>query len=157
MLGCAIGTAHLAAQGECQIVVDANRKIFDVPVHLYTTSNTGGKTITVESIYAAGNLYIKIEGKWTSGGSTKDMAEMMRKKQQDHGGTCRLVKDELVDGEMAAQYSVSSQIRKAGTFNSQIWISKSKGLPLREEDDIDIGSKTHNSTRYEYAGVKPPL
>jgi hypothetical protein len=43
--------------------------------------------------------------------------------------------------------------------DGQVWISKSKGLPLRNEMDIDGGDriKNHHSVRYEYTNVQPPL
>jgi len=41
--------------------------------------------------------------------------------------------------------------------DGQIWISKSKGLPLKDEIDISSdGFKNHHSTRYEYANVQAP-
>jgi hypothetical protein len=44
--------------------------------------------------------------------------------------------------------------------DSQIWISRAKGLPLRQDMDIDVGGKngkSHSSSRYEYGDVKPPM
>jgi hypothetical protein len=41
----------------------------------------------------------------------------------------------------------------------QVWISKSKGLPLRGELDVDVGGKlgkSHSSMCYEYGNVEPP-
>ena len=42
--------------------------------------------------------------------------------------------------------------------DAQTWISKSKGLPLKTEEDIDTGGgdKRHMSIRYEYSNVRPP-
>jgi hypothetical protein len=52
--------------------------------------------------------------------------------------------------------------REASGFkeDSQIWISKTTGLPLREEQDVDMGAeigKQHRSARFEYSNVKPPM
>jgi hypothetical protein len=44
--------------------------------------------------------------------------------------------------------------------DSQIWISKSNGLPLREEQEMDYGGqigKLHNSGHFEYGNVRPPM
>ena len=43
--------------------------------------------------------------------------------------------------------------------DGQMWISKSKGLPLRDEMDVDAGDgiKHHHSTRYGYTNVQPPM
>src|SRR5271154_4191248 len=59
-------------------------------------------------------------------------------------------------GEGAAVYAVHSEnddIKSDGT----VWISR-KGLPLRQEMDIDVDdpSKTHHSIRYEYGNVQAP-
>jgi outer membrane lipoprotein-sorting protein len=80
----------------------------------------------------------------------KDLAE---KNRQNNKTTCRYLNDELVDGEMAAVYSLHDVSPKA-TSDSKIWISKTKGLPLRT--DTDLG-KSHVSMRYEYGNVKPPM
>ena len=42
--------------------------------------------------------------------------------------------------------------------DAQTWISKSQGLPLKTEEDIDTGDgdKRHMSIRYEYSNVRPP-
>jgi hypothetical protein len=63
------------------------------------------------------------------------------------------LKDELVNGEMAAVYSVH-EVSPKSTSDSKTWISKAKGLPLRSDTDME-GS--HISTRYEYGNVKPPI
>jgi hypothetical protein len=41
-----------------------------------------------------------------------------------------------------------------------IWISKEQRVPLRREQDIDWGNdvgKSHQSVRYEYGNIQPPL
>jgi hypothetical protein len=161
MVGLTIGNllmwaAPLAAQGDCKPILDASSKVFNTPTHMYVTGKTGGLTVTAEMIYTAGAVYMKINGKWSPGGTTKDMEQLSQKKPQNSNATCRYLKDELVNGEMAAVYSLNDK----GLVDSQIWISKAKGLPLRQEDDIDLGAgkgKSHNSTRYEYGNIKPPM
>ncbi|HLY15765.1 MAG TPA: hypothetical protein VKR61_01015 [Bryobacteraceae bacterium] len=161
MVGFTIGAlllcaAPVAAQSDCKPILDASSKVFNTPAHVYVTGKTDGLTVTAEMIYTAGTVYMKINGKWNPGGTTKDMEQLSQKKPKKSNGTCRYVKDELVNGEMAAVYGLTEK----GTIDSQIWISKAKGLPLREEDDIDLGpgkGKTHNSTRYEYGNIKPPI
>ncbi|HLW79613.1 MAG TPA: hypothetical protein VKU44_08450 [Terriglobia bacterium] len=157
-----MGAAPLAAQAECKPIIDTSSKVFNTPTHMYITGNTNGLTLTTEMIYAAGGIYMKINGKWSAGGTTKDAEELVEKNQQKNRqtskATCRYLKDELVAGEMAALYSMHDET--SGKIDSQIWISKAKGLPLRQEDDIDLGAgkgKVHNSTRYEYGNVRPPI
>ncbi len=70
---------------------------------------------------------------------------------------CRYLRNEVVDGENAAVYSedsVNDDIRSSG----QIWISMSRGLPLKSEAQIDLGGseKEHMTTRYDYSNVQAP-
>jgi hypothetical protein len=69
--------------------------------------------------------------------------------------TCRYLRDEPVNGEMAAVYSTHSETAK-GRINMQTWISKARGLILRQDADSD-GGKVIMSSRYDYGNVKPPL
>jgi hypothetical protein len=149
-----IGAKPLAAQGDCKLAFDAGSKVLDTPAHLYSTMNIGGTTQTVESIYAAGAIYLKFGGKWSPSPITmQETKELTQKNRQNSKATCRYLNDESVSGEMAAVYSVHEESPK-GKVDSRVWISKAKGLPLRMETDVD---KFHSSTRYEYGNVKPPM
>ena len=150
-----IGSKPLTAQDDCKLVLDAMTKLFDTPTHAYVTMNMGGKLQTGESIYAGGLIYAKYDGKWSAGTTTKEIKEITEKNRQNNKTTCRYLKDEPVNGEMAALYSMRDVSPKA-TADSQVWISKAKGLPLRTDTGMD-GGKTRISTRYEYGNVKPPL
>lgn len=151
-----IGARPLAAQGGCQLVLDAMSKVFDTPSHSYVTTNMGGTTQTGEMIFAAGTSYTKYGGKWSvSLMSLQDSKELDQKNRQKNKMTCQYLRDELVSGEMAAIYSVHEETPKQGKTDSQVWVSKSKGLLLRSE--IDLGEKMHISTRVEYGNVRPPM
>jgi hypothetical protein len=151
-----IGATPVAAQGNCQLVFDAMNKAFDTPSHSYVTTNMGGTTLTGEVIYVAGAWYAKVGGKWGPGLPLQEMKEQEQKNQQTNRNTCRYLKDEPVNGEMAAVYNVHTEIESPkGSSDSQVWISKAKGLPLRSE--IDLGDKMHVSSRIEYGNVKPPM
>jgi hypothetical protein len=151
-----IGATPVAAQGNCQPVFDAMNKAFDTPSHSYVTTNMGGTTLTGEVIYVAGASYAKVGGKWGPGLPLQEMKEQEQKNQQTNKNTCRYLKDEPVNGEMAAVYNVHTEIESPkGSSDSQVWISKAKGLPLRSE--IDLGDKMHVSSRIEYGNVKPPM
>ena len=150
-----VGVTPLAAQDDCTVVLDAMIKVIDTPSHTYVTMNITGKSETVESIYAGGVIYAKYNGKWTAGSTTKEMKELAQKNRQNNKVTCRHLKDELINGEMAAVYSVH-EVSPRSTTDSTNWISKVKGLPLRSDFDMN-GGKSHVSTRYEYGNIKPPL
>jgi hypothetical protein len=150
-----IGAKPLAAQDDCKLVFDAMTKLFDTPSHVYVTMDIGGKPQTGESIYVGGLIYSKYDGKWSAGTTVKEMKEISERNRQNNKTTCRHLKDEPVDGEMAAVYSVHDVSPKS-TSDSKTWISKAKGLPLRSDTDMQ-GDKSHFSTRYEYGNVKPPM
>jgi hypothetical protein len=153
--GLLIGAGPLAAQGDCKLVLDAMTKLFDTPTHLYVTMDIGGKPQTFESIYSGGKVYAKYEGKWSAGSTTQEIKELAEKNRQNNKMTCHYLNDEPVSGEITAVYSMHEVSPKA-TTDSKTWISKSKGLPLRSESDMD-GGKSHISMRYEYGNVKPPM
>ena len=71
--------------------------------------------------------------------------------------SCKYLRDESVKGESAAVYSTHNE-NEDTKEDGQVWVSKSKGLPLRQEEDVDIGygDKRHHSTRYEYTNVQAP-
>ncbi len=150
-----IGGKPLAAQDDCKLVMDAMTKVFDTPTHAYVTMNISGQPQNGESIYAGGLIYAKYNGKWSTGTTIKEMKEIDERNRKNNKTTCRYLKDELINGEMAAVYSVHSVSLRA-TSDSKTWISKSKGLPLRSETDMDA-DKMHSSTRFEYGNVKPPM
>ena len=150
-----IGSKPLKAQDDCKLVLDAMTKLIDTPTHAYVTMNIGGNPQTGESIYAGGLVYAKYGGKWSAGTTTKEMKEIADKNRQNNKTTCRYLKDEPINGEMTAVYSVHDVSPKS-TSDSKTWISKAKGLPLRSDIDME-GGKSHISTRYEYGNVKPPM
>lgn len=153
-----IGATPLAAQGNCQAVDNAMNKIYTTPTHLY---NTMGSNIKNEIIYVGGAIYDNVRGKWAKSGLTlQQLMKMEEDNRRNSKYTCSYLRDEAVNGETAALYSTHAErSNPAVKSDGQIWISKTKGLPLRQEEDIDAGSGTrmHHSTRYEYANVQPPL
>ena len=151
-----MGASAATAQDDCKLVLDAANKVFDVPSHSYVTMNIGGKPQTAETISVGAAMYVKYNGKWTSGGSTpQEMKALSAKNRQTNKTTCRYMKDEQVDGEAAAVYSVHDVSPKS-TSDSTVWISRTKGLMLRSEIDLEAG-KTHMSTRIEYGNIKAPM
>jgi hypothetical protein len=149
------GGTPVAAQDNCKVVLDAMMKVFDTPTHAYVTMDVNGKSQTGESIYVGGLIYAKYGDKWSAGTTAKEMKEIEEKNRQTNKTTCTYLKDELVNGEMAAVYSVHD-VSPRSTSDSKTWISKSKGLPLRADTEL-AGGKNHISTRYEYGNVKPPM
>ncbi len=148
-----------AADAACQPVFDAATKLLGVPAHSYSTETArDGKTKTSEAIYANGAIYINYNGKWIRSKMTpQDMLKQEQENIRDAKSTCRHVRDEMVNGEAAAFYTAHSD-NDGIKSDAQTWISKSKGLPLKTEEDLDTGDgdKRHVSIRYEYGNVHPP-
>ena len=151
----------LKAQDDCKamykMLADGQAKLHNTPAHVYTTSKIGGQTFSSEMIYAAGSMYMKVNGKWSLAGSIKDMEESEQPLQQNASSkdTCRHVGDEQVNGQMTTVYTSHSESPK-GTIDMQVWISKARGLVLRSDMNSD-GGKDIVSTRYEYGDIKPPV
>lgn len=155
-----LGSTPLPAQG-CQPVDDAMKKIFTTPTHLSSTMMLGGQPVKNELIYAGGVIYENVHGTWSRSALT---LEQVIKAEDDNRrnskASCRYLRDESVGDETAALYSTHAERADVGIkSDGQVWISKSKGLPLRQEEDIDAGGgkKRHHSTVYDYSNVRPPL
>jgi hypothetical protein len=121
---------------------------------------TGPKAENSESITVDGVRYIMVRGKWTRSKvtlqETKAQEEENKKNAKDY--TCRFVRNEAVNGEAAALYSAHN-VAEDSTSDSQVWISKSRGLILKQELVLDSGGKDAKdrwSIRYEYSNVKAP-
>jgi hypothetical protein len=158
-----IGAAPLAGQDSCQPLNDAMSKVLNTPTHIYSSmsfaTDRGNRPVTSETIYAAGSAYTKLNGAWKRSMFTpQQVAKREEENRRNSKTTCRYLKDESVDGETAAVYSTHSET-DGQKSDGQIWISKTRGLPLRHEFDIIGGAskKDHHSTRYEYRNVQPPL
>ncbi len=63
--------------------------------------------------------------------------------------TCSYLRDESVDGQPAAVYREQYQ-SKTGSTDATIWISKSSGLLLREEQDGDVIGKGKGHIAYRW-------
>lgn len=145
------------AANPCQPLEDAIGKLATTPRHIYSAVSDGldNKPTTVEMIYAGGAVYLKVADKWMrTNFTTQEMTHQSLEKQKQ--GSCHYEKDEPVGGQAAAVYSMQSQ---SGGAKAQLWISKSTGLLLREELDVDSGGKgrnSHTSMRYEYDNIQAP-
>jgi len=152
-----------AADSACQAVSDVGRKVLTTPTHIYTTRTaafrSGGKPTTSETIYAGGAIFTNVNGRWIRSTITpQDILQQKKDNQNNSKMTCRYLREESVNGEAAAVYSTHTETED-DKVDVQVWISKSEGLPLCEELDVDVGGKlgkSHSSMRYEYGNVEPP-
>ena len=145
----------------CQPLVAAMEKQTNTSMHGYLTTTEGGKTKTSELIYLGDATYINFNGKWRRSPVTAQMRQQQKAEaiQKAKELSCKYLRDEAVNGEAAAVYSAHADTA-ADKSSSTIWVSKSRGLPLKLELDTDVGAgaagKAHRSMRYEYDHVSAP-
>jgi hypothetical protein len=158
-----MGQASIArAADTCQPVFDALQKLVTSPSHSFTTSTAakGGTPRMAETIMVQGKKYIRVNGKWMDAGvTTQEVMEQEKDNEENGKSSCQLVRRESVNGESASVYHLQ---RETEDFkeDSQIWISAARGVPLREEQDIEMGGsigKRHNSAHFEYTNVQSPM
>ncbi len=152
-------TAHSA--DSCQPVFDALKRVATTPNHSYTTHTAvnGGK-VEAETIFVSGQKYIRAHEKWMRIPVTsQDVLEQEKEKEEKGKSTCQLLRPESVNGEAAILYSMHREYEDVKE-DAQMWISTSTGLLLRVEEDVDNRGnqkKEHQSTRFEYGNVRPPM
>jgi hypothetical protein len=157
------------AADSCQPVFDALNKLARTPNHSYATgtlapTNGGGEVIEGEKILANGQYYLRTHGKWLRLPVTSQDVLDQEKDKELHGkSTCQFLRSESINGEAAALYSVHREYVQASDKvieDSQMWISKSTGLPLRavvDWENFGIHRKEHRTDRFEYGDIRPPM
>ncbi|HUI41545.1 MAG TPA: hypothetical protein VL523_06225 [Terriglobia bacterium] len=152
-----------AVDPACRDVADAGLKVFTTPVHIFMTKTAAyerGKVTSSETIYLNNATYVYVNGKWRrSPTSPQSLLEMQKKEPgSDSTATCRRVREESVNGEAAVVYSTHYQTPDE-KLDTQVWISKTRKLPLKGEVDMDVGGtmgKSHTDMRYDYKNVQAP-
>ena len=152
------------AQGDCNTIFDADDKMLSTDHRSFSTRSSakpGANSETNESVSVAGVIYINVKGVWHK--SPMTVAQLRQQKAENRKDaknvSCHYVRDESVNGEAARVFSAHSE-NEDDKSDATVWISKSRGLPLRQEQDIDTGGdaagKMHYSVRYEYTNVSAP-
>lgn len=155
-------TASMRGADSCQPVFDALTKVATTPSHSYTSSTdvNGGKPTEAETIFANGQKYIRVHGKWMRIPVTsQDVLEQEKEKEEKGKSTCQFLRSESVNGEAAKLYSIHREYEEVKE-DGQMWVSTSTRLLLRVEEDVDNrgnNKKKHQSTRFEYDNVRPPM
>jgi hypothetical protein len=149
------------AAESCQPVFDALRKVATTPSHSYTnTAVNGGKPAEAETILANGQKFIRVRGKWMRIPVTsQDVLEQEKEKEEKGKSACQPVRRESVNGEAAMLYSVHREYDEV-IEDGQMWVSTGTGRLLRVEEEVDNrgnNKKEHQSTRFEYGNINPPM
>jgi len=113
------------AADACQPIFDALMKVAATPSHSYTTHTAnGGKPAEAETIYANGQKYIQVYGKWMRIPVTsRDVVEQEKEKEAKGRSTCQVVRRESVNGEAATLYSVHREYDEVEE-DGQMWVSR---------------------------------
>lgn len=151
-------TPVMATSASCQPLLAAVQKQAKVASHSYLTATNDAKATSTETIETGGTIYVMIHGQWMHSPRTPQDLEKERAASLGKEAVCTFLRDEAVEGDTAAVYHVQGGPREESTM----WISKSRGLPVKTERDIEHGVgngpkvKTHMATRYEYDRVGVP-
>lgn len=158
----AIGAAQpvRAADSGCSAPFAASDKTRQGPAHvdMIRSEGKGAKPKRSEAIYAGGKIYVTVNGKWKmSPASMADMQKQQEENRRRSKSGCRLLREESVDGEPASVFHVHSENEDVNS-DGDVWVSRSRGLILREEIDMNPGdpSAMHITMRYDYRNVQPP-
>jgi hypothetical protein len=137
----------------CKPVFDATLRQMQTPYHSHTTMMLvpGEKARLSEQISTGKVLYLLTNGKWAVSRITlQAMHDQELDNIKNSHAVCSVVRDEPVDGVSATLYKVHEE-REGTASDSQLWISKANGLPLRlkmDEPAID--------SHYSYSDVAAP-
>jgi len=166
LVSCSMFTLHQTARATdaCQPLNDAMFKVTGTPNHVYvseTADYLSGETRNTETILDKDSIYVETNGKWQKTGMTPQNLALQQQaglKDNKNHFACEYLRDEAVNGESASVYKMHTE-RVGATFDSEVWISKSSGLPLHAENSKDVGGpagKSHQQVRWEYGNVAPP-
>ena len=161
-----VGAPLRAQSAACTSSFAASSKLYDKPFHLYTIDSAqtdarlqGGRPTVSEAIWTGTVDYVLVEGKWMK--SPIDIATAQKAAKEARAkakATCSHLRDEGVNGEPAAVWRIHSA-SEVGVSDTDIWISRSSGLPLKSDVHQDVGGalgKSHIVSRYDYTNVRPP-
>jgi hypothetical protein len=114
------------AKNPCDVVHDAFKKTFHAGSHM-SIKNTGTVDVT------------KAQGTITGDGSYNE--------------SCTFLRDENLNGEAASVYR---EVMKAhsGTADGKIWISKSGGLVLQQDVNVEMGAQGKGEQIITFAYTK---
>lgn len=157
----AFNPTWVVAADSCKPVFDALVKVATTPNHSYTTSTgVNGTPNEAETIFANGQKYIRVRGKWMRIPVTSQDVVEQEKEKEEHGtSSCQFLGDEPVNGDPAMLFTLHREYEEIKE-DGKMWVSRGSGLILRVEEDVDNKGnkvKEHRSTRFEYNNVRPPM
>ena len=145
----------------CKPVFDATHKTLDTPNHLYSDQSDGqGRKTTGELITLNGDRYVFYNGKWSKSRMTVAATKAQEEENIKNAKvlSCKRAGDDVVNGDAATVYIEHTENEDTKS-DGKIWVSKSRGVVLKEEIDLDSGTAEHQhiAMRYEFGNVKAPI
>lgn len=151
-LGVTVTPALAQTPAACKPVSAAMTKLLTTD-HANVSTSRG---ITSQGITAGGVNYIQVRGVWRK--SPMSPQDMLKQEEENirnaKNYTCKALADEVVDGAPASVYTTHSE-SDAGVADAKVWISKSSGLPLKTEEDLE--TLGHVSIVYSYTNIHAPV
>ena len=152
----ALAVAPMSARADdCATVLSAVFAQAKVPyASTMTTSQPGQPVSRVEAVVIGTKMFVQVNGAWQSMPySAQEMIDRSTENAKKSKQTCRKVGVELVDGEATTIYSDHEETSR-GIVDSRIWISDSRGLPLKIEAHFEGGMSFTSTVRYD--NIQPP-
>jgi hypothetical protein len=144
----------------CKPLLASLSKYIDTPSHTYSESSKGTQSAVqkTETINTGTQRFLLAGGSWML--SKMTTGDLKAQTQQNLSAAhCQYVHDEMVGAESAALYAFKVNNDLADS-DGHLWISKRSGLPLKQEQTINIGDTPaeamHVSQRMNYDDVKAP-
>jgi hypothetical protein len=163
LCGLLLAVPAVAGADDCRPVVDAMQKLAITPVHEYMQETAAFRKApsSNEAVIIGSAMYVRVSGQWhTMPYDPKERAQEIAQSTAGKHATCRYLRDENVGSEAASVYATHDDQGEGSTVDNTLWISKSRGLPLRQGIDIDVGGKfgkSHTDIRFDYADVRVPV
>ncbi len=163
LLGLAVPLAPSAAHADaaaCQPMISALARLAQMPSHQFMSLNMAGTGPKQSEVVITGStMWLQVGGRWQSipYDAQQKIAKLKRKMTESSAAgkvSCARVRDEAIGGEAATLYTMRDDT-VAGVVNSQVWISTTRGLPLRQVIDIPE-VKSHMESRIDYNNVQAP-
>jgi len=142
-----------AQDGSCKPVFDAITRNGEKRPTTSTSSSRAPtrtrKARSTEIIFTGRKTYLRVDGQWQTSKTTAEQTlKLDEENRKNSNATCRLLRDESVDGVSAGVYSLHSE-SDVGNSDGQLWVSKATGMPLRQTIDVmtdPASGKTHVET-----------
>jgi outer membrane lipoprotein-sorting protein len=109
---------------------------------------------STEVVVTGAKMYVQVNGAWQSQPySAQEVIDRATENAKKTKSTCQKIGAEAVNGEAATVYADHEETPR-GVVDNRIWISDSRGLPLKIEVKLGSGTTTTQTTRYD--DIQPP-